>query len=85
MGWWLELSLADSGKRGWFGWISLKKQVDESFDPKESVFLFPLHHRNSFEACCFTYFFKSRGMTLNECFRDLHLGGVVLESQQEKL
>ena len=40
MGWWLELSLADSGKRGWFGWISLKKQVDESFDPKESVFLF---------------------------------------------
>lgn len=24
-GWWLELSLADSGKRGWFGRISLKK------------------------------------------------------------
>ena len=24
-GWWLEPSLADSGKRGWFGWISLKK------------------------------------------------------------
>ena len=25
MGWWLEPGLADSGKRGWFGWISLKK------------------------------------------------------------
>ena len=66
-GWWLELSLADLGKRGWFGRISLKKQVDESFDPKESAFLFLFLYTVEIHLshAVLLYFFKSRDMTLN--------------------